>query len=606
MPGTELGTDRPLDRKPDGRLERWRRSWSTAKVKTTVLSVSLLAACGAVALMGIGGIALMHERNSLIGFHSGPASSALALMQLELTQAQLSIERSLVETDPIRISEIRSSLIGSLDKAGEHLIEYKQLMSNYPGEEQKQLEVYEEKREQWLKALSDTDSRIPVMNRSAPAKVPPELLQAYTEMRGALDKVVKDIHNPNLASAVLEVDDTSHKIMWTLGISMAGIFLAGLVLTTHTAAALSRQQRKSQAMAEEREAQNRRQEFEARLTRGLDMVRDEPSVLRMVEEALQEAVPSAGMELLLADSSRAHLHQAAVTRGEAVRSCGVSKPVDCPAIRRGRLNFASSKPFDSCPHLRAMAGAPCSAVCVPVSIMGQTVGVLHCSGEEKVLPTKEQVETVELVASKLGERIGVLRAFQKSEAQAQSDPLTGLRNRRSLEERVHELAMADSNAVVAYCDIDHFKQLNDTHGHDTGDKALRTFSQTLRTSVRPVDIVARWGGEEFVIVMPETDLDEAVGVINGLRQALIDTLRDASSPAFTASFGVALWRGAELFSDALDRADEALLTAKRTGRNRVVVAPGDGAGGEKASAKIPNTDSPGEMRASAAQVKLAS
>ena len=133
----------------------------------------------------------------------------------------------------------------------------------------------------------------------------------------------------------------------------------------------------------------------------------------------------------------------------------------------------------------------------------------------------------------------MLRAFARSETQAHTDPLTGLLNRRSLEARTRDLTDEGLPFVVAYGDLDQFKLLNDVHGHDTGDRALRLFARVLRDSVRPNDIPARYGGEEFVAVLPDCSIDNAVIVIERIRTRLRTALTDGTVPPFTVSFGLA-------------------------------------------------------------------
>lgn len=160
-------------------------------------------------------------------------------------------------------------------------------------------------------------------------------------------------------------------------------------------------------------------------------------------------------------------------------------------------------------------------------------------------------------------------------AQARTDPLTGLMNRRSLENRVREIVANGRDYVVAYADLDHFKVLNDKHGHDTGDRALRLFSQVLVDSVRPDDIPARYGGEEFVIVLPDCHIADAAPVLERVREMLAQRLVNATVPSFTVSFGLATDEDAADFNEVVARADAALLTAKRQGRDRIVVATED-------------------------------
>ena len=155
---------------------------------------------------------------------------------------------------------------------------------------------------------------------------------------------------------------------------------------------------------------------------------------------------------------------------------------------------------------------------MPISIGGKTIGVVHATAPDHQPPGEQTIGKIELIARKVGERVGMLRAFMRSETQAHTDPLTGLMNRRSLEEKVRALTADGTTYVAAYGDLDHFKQLNDVHGHDAGDQALRLFARVLRDAVRPHDLTARYGGEEFVVVLPDCTVSDAYAVVNRLRQ----------------------------------------------------------------------------------------
>ena len=317
-------------------------------------------------------------------------------------------------------------------------------------------------------------------------------------------------------------------------------------------------------------AEATRQEFEGRLARALDMAQDEASSLDVVDRALELAAPGHSSELLLADSSRAHLVRAA--GAGSGRACTVESPRDCVAVRRGQtLVFKDSDELDACPYLRGRESA-CSSACVPVNVLGNTVGVLHIVGEQGVPPVDDVVVRVETISTQAGARVGMLRALQRSEIQAATDPLTGLLNRRSVEDRVYSLMREERPFAVVMCDLDNFKLLNDTHGHEAGDRALRLFASTLKTSLRPGDSAARYGGEEFLLVFPDCGADAALAAVERLREELALSVNKGGTPVFTASFGVADLRHGATLDEMLKHADDALLQAKREGKNRVLVA----------------------------------
>jgi len=162
---------------------------------------------------------------------------------------------------------------------------------------------------------------------------------------------------------------------------------------------------------------------------------------------------------------------------------------------------------------------------------------------------------------------------------AEHDPLTRLFNRRGFLERalpVREAALRDARPLsLVLLDIDHFKDVNDRHGHDAGDRALAAVADRLRLLSRLDDVIARWGGEEFVLLLPDTSRDAAYAFAELLRADLahmVVTLADGSTVAMTASLGVAGARQAVDLDDLLRHADAALYAAKQAGRNRVVIA----------------------------------
>ena len=148
-----------------------------------------------------------------------------------------------------------------------------------------------------------------------------------------------------------------------------------------------------------------------------------------------------------------------------------------------------------------------------------------------------------------------------------------------LDELMERVNQDVASAAVLLFDVDHFKQVNDTHGHDAGDDVLRELAARTIKSVRSVDLAVRWGGEEFLVVMPETDLTNAAAVAERLRAAVAkDSFAIGSGGeklAVTISVGVAAAIAGDDHRDRLlKRADDALYVAKSAGRNRVAIRSG--------------------------------
>lgn len=325
--------------------------------------------------------------------------------------------------------------------------------------------------------------------------------------------------------------------------------------------------------AVKRESQAQRQRFESRLANALDMAEGESEVISVIERSFVRVMGDSPVEVLLADNSHAHLLRMASSSptGEPP-GCSVDSPDRCPAARRAQVQrFSDSEDLDACPKLRNRPQGGLSALCVPVSIMGRTVGVIHATGAPGATVADETVEDLATLAKLAGARIGLLRVMAETQLQASTDSLTGLLNRRSFEDRVTRLRASHSEIAVAMADLDHFKQLNDTYGHETGDRALRAFSQLVRESVRAHDVVSRHGGEEFAIALPACTSEKAREILDAVRARLAATAAMAGLPHFSVSFGIAEVGAQEDIATVLARADAALFQAKAGGRDRVVV-----------------------------------
>ena len=173
------------------------------------------------------------------------------------------------------------------------------------------------------------------------------------------------------------------------------------------------------------------------------------------------------------------------------------------------------------------------------------------------------------------------QALEQIRQLATHDDLTGLLNRRAMLDRMQleqrRSLRSGSPLLIAQLDIDHFKVVNDTHGHAAGDLVLQSFADTVRRNVRDTDVLARWGGEEFVLLLCDTPAADAVALMERLRQAVqamqVPVPQGGGPITVTVSIGLARHTPADPLAGTLERADRALYAAKAGGRKRVVPAP---------------------------------
>lgn len=258
-----------------------------------------------------------------------------------------------------------------------------------------------------------------------------------------------------------------------------------------------------------------------------------------------------------------------VSMGEKACACPSAKR--CPALRKGRLmNFSPGGGLARCSQLLE---ADTHAVCAPVAVAGKSLAIVQANWKQS--PSRDAAEACSAMAHALGTRLGVVLSLEEREQQANTDPLTGLANRRGMHQLLSDLDEASSPYAVVACDLDHFKKLNDSFGHEVGDRCLCLFAQVLQEVCRASDLPCRPGGEEFTLVLPHADQDAALQVGERIRARLLHASHTAGRP-FTVSIGVATTVGGTQSPEGLlEMADRALYTAKEEGRDRVVAWTSD-------------------------------
>jgi diguanylate cyclase (GGDEF)-like protein len=256
---------------------------------------------------------------------------------------------------------------------------------------------------------------------------------------------------------------------------------------------------------------------------------------------------------------------------------------DCWALRRGRPHL--HEPASAATVCRHVGACEDSCLCVPLVSQGDTLAVLHLRRAAGESLSHDVQRLASALAEQLSLAVGNLRLQETLRSGSERDPLTDLYNRRHLEISLQrELARAQRHGFpvsLIMIDVDHFKAFNDTNGHDAGDEVLRNVAHVLKRHTRAEDVACRYGGEEFLVVLPDCRVDDAYAKCEAIREAIAQLhvfSRGIALPRITASIGTACYpEDGERMDDLIAAADAALYRAKSMGRNCIAAsnAPGD-------------------------------
>jgi diguanylate cyclase (GGDEF)-like protein len=368
------------------------------------------------------------------------------------------------------------------------------------------------------------------------------------------------------------------------GLTRARSLTAGIVVILSLAFAalgqvlVSRSQRRERVgHAVQRVQRERQREF----SEVLQVTESEAEAYDLIKRHLQRVIPGSVVGVL----NRNNSHDRLEARTELPSDPSLAEhlidaePRSCLAIRLAREHSAVSDKREllACKLCEGLA----HSTCVPSLVGGEVIGSVLI--EHPAPLSDAEHEQILTTVAQAAPTLGNLRNLALAESRALTDALTGLPNSRAVFDTVKRM-VAQANRTVAslsavMLDLDHFKEINDTLGHEKGDQALATVGDTLGHSVRASDFVGRYGGEEFLILLPDTGKADALALAEKLRLAVSRLRVPGTERSLTTSCGVATYpEDAADPDDLLRLADRALYAAKAAGRNRVADILSDGAG----------------------------
>ena len=551
---------------------------------TTVFLIALFGTflVVVVAVIGIMGIRSATSQAKVIALGELDTSVATNQVAREIDAAYATGEAALRTADPAT----RSRLLGTLDTGllpgiDAELFSLERLHTGdgTPPAEYTDLELFTQ---QW-DAIRDLLSA-PGLTAQPPAALAAlagRLTIAYQPVSAHLDRLIQEQVNDAHADHAAAAAAAGRTTDLILGTAAAGIGIAWLFLAY-------------ELWSIRRSLQPARDQAEFADT--LQLASGEDEAHQLLQRHLERTLPATTAVVLNRNNSADRL-EAVTTLPPGSPLAGTlrgAEPRSCLAVRSGRMRTESGRrpPLLTCPVCTPVPGA---SSCVPLVVGGEVIGSVLLSRPAPYSQAEEQ--RIRESISQAAPVLANLRNLAVAEIRGATDGLTGLPNKRAVTDALKrtfaQAMMTKAPLGLLLLDLDHFKQVNDQHGHAAGDQVLASAGAALRSVLRNRDFAGRNGGEEFAVLLPDTNIAAALEIAERVRAAIAEITLPGTDVPVTASIGVAGFPDHANTLERLERlADAALYVAKRHGRNRVELASVE-TGPDLPGPDLPGPDLPG-------------
>jgi diguanylate cyclase (GGDEF)-like protein len=521
------------------------------------LCLGLVVVAIAIAAIGIAGTHASTRLGNDTANDELTTSTATGELARDMDTAYVTGEEAFLAAGQPQRSRLFGSLYSSILPATDaQLSSLQRLHANDPRAEHTDFQLFVR---QWITVR---DLLSPVGNPSHPdATLAARLTAAYQPVGAQLDRLFLVEQQGGRSDQMAESANEARTIFFIVGAAVLGI-AAGVLLLLSGIRRIRRDLKPGQDQAEFADT--------------MQIAGDEEEAHQLLQRHLERALTGTTAVVLNRNNSADRLE--AVTPlpdgsplAETLRG---ARPSSCLAVRSGRMHREDRARLAllGCP---VCASCPGASSCFPLTVGGEVIGSVLLNRPSSYAEAEE-----ERIRESVGQAAPVLanlRNLAIAEIRAATDGLTGLPNQRAAADAMKRMfaqaTTTGSPLAVLFGDLDHFKQINDKRGHAVGDQVLANVGLALRNVLRSRDFAARNGGEEFVVVLPDTDIASALAIAERIRAAIAEISLPGTDVSVTISIGVS---GFPDHANALDRlerlADAALYLAKRLGRNRVELA----------------------------------